>query len=218
MFTGLIEAIGLVTRLERRGDSLALTIDAPFAGELTAGESVAVNGACLTATRVCQRSFTADVMRVTTEKTGLAGLRSGARVNLERALRAQDRHGIQDRLGGHVVTGHVDESGAIARITRDGIATILTISCTRPSMRYIAERGSISVDGVSLTVCAVANAQFSVSIIPRTGAETTLRSLRAGDRVNLEFDIMAKYAERILSSNLHKPELNVEALKRYGFA
>lgn len=212
MFTGLIESIGNITMIERRGDSLTITIDASFAGELKKGDSVAVNGACLTVTRVCRRSFTADVMRVTAEKTGLAGLRTGARVNLERALLAQER------LGGHVVAGHVDELGAIARITRDGIATILTISCSHSSTRYITKRGSIAVDGVSLTVCAVADARFSVSIIPHTGAETTLTSLRTGDRVNLEFDVMAKYAERLASSNLQKPELSVETLTRYGFA
>ena len=212
MFTGLIEAIGRVSALERRGDSLTVTIDAPFAGELKEGDSVAVNGACLTATRVYPRSFTADVMRVTAEKTGLSRLTTGSRVNLERALLARDR------LGGHVVTGHVDETGVITGMRRDGIATILTVSCSRESQGFFAERGSIAIDGVSLTVCAVSANRFSVSIIPHTGSATTLAELRTGGRVNLEFDIMAKYAERLASNKAHTSNFSFESLERYGFA
>lgn len=211
MFTGLIEAIGRVSALERRGDSLTVTIDAPFAGELKKGDSVAVNGACLTATRVSPRSFTADVMRVTAEKTALSRLTTGSRVNLERALLAQCR------LGGHVVTGHVDETGVIAGVKRDGIATVITVSCSRASMRFLAERGSIAIDGVSLTVCAVATDRFSASIIPHTGAATTLAEARMGGRVNLEFDVMAKYAERLTDNGPPRSSLSVESLERYGF-
>jgi riboflavin synthase len=190
MFTGLVQQIGTLTSLE--GGRLAVT--AALAGELSAGDSVAVNGACLTATSVTPGGFTADVMEETLRRTALGSLRAGDPVNLELPLRAADR------LGGHFVQGHVDGVGTVAAVHDEGFSRLVEIEADPGLMRYVVEKGSIAVDGVSLTVASLAEGTFGVSLIPETLERTTLGRASPGDSVNLEVDVLAKYVERLVGA------------------
>jgi riboflavin synthase len=195
MFTGLVEDVGTVARADRRSDALVLAIRPgriPLA-ELTLGESICHDGACLTVTEVGRDAFTVLAGAETLARTSLGGLRIGKRVNLERALK------VGDRLGGHWVTGHIDGTGELA-IRRDLGANLVLGFRTPPALlRYIVEKGSIAVAGVSLTVNAVDPETFSIAIIPHTRDHTTLGDLAIGDRVNLETDILAKHVEKLLT-------------------
>jgi riboflavin synthase len=190
MFTGLVQQLGTLTSLE--GGRLAVT--ATLAGELSVGDSVAVNGACLTATSVIPGAFTADVMEETLRRTALGALRPGDPVNLELPLRAADR------LGGHFVQGHVDGVGTIAAVHDEGFSRLVEIEAEAGLMRYVVEKGSIAVDGVSLTVASLAEGTFGVSLIPETLERTTLGRASPGDSVNLEVDVLAKYVERLMGA------------------
>jgi len=193
MFTGIVEVMGTVTGVEPRGDRTTLEIEAPtIASDLAVGDSVAVNGGCLTvvgrdASRLCF-----EAVRETLERTSLGELRVGSRVNLERALRAGGR------LDGHIVQGHVDGTGCVGRLERDGDDVRLYVDCGPEIAGFLVEKGSVAVDGVSLTVVGVGEAGFDVAIIPHTLAATTLGERRPGDRVNLEADVLGKYVKRYL--------------------
>ena len=193
MFTGLVQDLGTVTAVDAAGDGVRLGVRTALAGELSAGDSVAVNGVCLTATEVADGHFAADVMRETLRRSSLAEAAAGAAVNLELPLRAGDR------LGGHVVQGHVDGVGAVRDVREDGFARWVTIAPPPEVLRYVVEKGSVAVDGVSLTVAAVADDAFSVSLIPETLERTTLGAARPGQPVNLEVDVLAKYVERLVA-------------------
>lgn len=195
MFTGLIAELGEVERMEATQSGARLRIAAALAGELAAGDSVAVNGVCLTAAAVANGSFEADVMNQTLDLTSLGQLESDDRVNLELAVRAHDR------LGGHIVQGHVDAAGEVVSVSEDGMARRLRIAVPPDQARYLVERGSVAVDGVSLTVAAVGEDWFEVSLIPETLERTNLGEARPGRRVNLETDILAKYVERLAEVN-----------------
>ena len=190
MFTGLVQQLGTLTSLE--GGRLAVT--ATLAGELSVGDSVAVNGACLTATSVTPGAFTADVMEETLRRTALGALRPGDPVNLELPLRAADR------LGGHFVQGHVDGVGTVAAVHDEGFSRLVEIEAEAGLMRYVVEKGSIAVDGVSLTVASLAEGTFGVSLIPETLERTTLGRASPGDSVNLEVDVLAKDGERLVGA------------------
>jgi riboflavin synthase len=190
MFTGLVQQLGTLTSLE--GGRLAVT--ATLAGELSVGDSVAVNGACLTATSVTPDAFTADVMEETLRRTALGALRPGDPVNLELPLRAADR------LGGHFVQGHVDGVGTVAAVHDEGFSRLVEIEAEAGLMRYVVEKGSIAVDGVSLTVASLGDGTFGVSLIPETLERTTLGRASPGDSVNLEVDVLAKYVERLVGA------------------
>ncbi len=192
MFTGLVADLGTVEALEATGDGVRLRVRSPLAGELTEGDSVAVNGVCLTATAIADGVFAADVMHETLRRSSLAAVVEGARVNLELPLRAADR------LGGHVVQGHVDGVGAVRDAVADGFARVVTIEAPPELLRYVVEKGSIAVDGVSLTVAAIDADSFAVSLIPETLERTTLGTAVQGSPVNLEVDILAKYVEKLL--------------------
>jgi len=192
MFTGLIAAVGSVTAVERDGEGATLTIATELAGQLAEGDSIAVNGVCLTATDVGEASFRAQAMIETLERSSLGALQVDARVNLELALRAQDR------LGGHLVQGHVDGTGTVRATRAEGFARVLEIAVEPRLMRYLVEKGSVTLDGVSLTVSALSEDGFSVSLIPETLQRTNLGLVREGDRVNIEVDILAKHVERLL--------------------
>lgn len=194
MFTGLIESVGTVKVLEPRGnDAARLVIESSFAGELALGESVAVNGCCLTVTgKDAGVSF--DLLAETMARTNLGALRPGARVNLERALRADGR------FGGHFVQGHVDTTAEVLTAEPGGSDLNLVIAIPQGGSRYFIEKGSIAVNGVSLTVASLAEESFGLWIIPHTLQETNLGDLGPGDRVNLEYDLIAKYAERQLGA------------------
>jgi riboflavin synthase len=170
-----------------------LRVSSPLAGELREGDSVAVNGVCLTATQVADGEFAADVMHETLRRSSLAGVADGSRVNLELPLRAQDR------LGGHVVQGHVDGVGAVREAVEDGFARVVTIEAPPELLRYVVEKGSIAVDGVSLTVASVTADTFAVSLIPETLERTNLGAATPGTPVNLEVDVLAKYVEKLVT-------------------
>jgi riboflavin synthase len=192
VFTGLVADLGTVAALEATGDGVRLRVTSTLAAELSEGDSVAVNGVCLTATQVADGQFTADVMHETLRRSSLAEVADGTRVNLELPLRAADR------LGGHVVQGHVDGVGAIRDAVEDGFARVVTIDAPPELLRYVVEKGSIAVDGVSLTVASVTADTFSVSLIPETLERTNLGAAAVGTPVNLEVDVLAKYVEKLM--------------------
>jgi riboflavin synthase len=193
VFTGLVADIGTVEAIDASEAGARLRVRTRLAGEISEGDSVAVNGACLTAARVSDAGFEADVMNQTLEHTSLGGLEPESGVNLELALRAGDR------MGGHMVQGHVDATGTVAEVTEDGIARRVAIDVPRELRRYVVERGSVAVDGVSLTVARLTGDGFEVSLVPETLERTTLGEASPGRVVNLEMDVLARYAERLMS-------------------
>ncbi len=193
MFTGIVEEMGEMVSVRRGANSAVLTVKAnKVLQDVHLGDSIMVNGVCLTVTSFTKDRFSADVMHETLRRSSLGLLRSGGKVNLERAMAAQGR------FGGHLVSGHIDGTGVIRAISRDDNATWYRIRTPREVLRYIVEKGSIAVDGISLTVAAVASDEFSVSIIPHTSDQTTLALRRVGDTVNLECDIIGKYVEQFV--------------------
>ena len=203
MFTGIVEELGTVAAVEDQGDAVRITIAATTVLEDVAlGDSVSVNGCCLTVSTVSTTrpaSFTADVMRETLDKTGVGDLTTGDRVNLERAVTPTTR------LGGHIVQGHVDGTGAVRRRTPSEHWDLVEVEAPTDLLRYLVPKGSITVDGISLTVVDVLADGFTVSLIPETLARTTLGFRQPGDRVNLEADVIAKHVERLLESRQARP-------------
>lgn len=196
MFTGITEEKGTVLSLERTPLKCRLNIKAERVLHRTkTGDSIAVNGVCLTVTDMTDCSFTADVMPETLRRSSLGSLRAGSHVNLERAMAADGR------FGGHIVTGHIDGTGKIHSVKKEGNAVIVSISAPQEILRLIVEKGSVAIDGISLTVTGVTKTDFSVSLIPHTAEVTTLLSKRAGDIVNLENDIVGKYVEKLLGAS-----------------
>lgn len=192
MFTGLVQDLGRIEALERSGNGARLTISAPLAAELRGGDSVAVNGVCVTATEVDDHRFVADVMNETLARSTFSAADTGSRVNLELPLRASDR------LGGHIVQGHVDAIGEVSEVVDDGISRRLRITAPTEVLRYVVEKGSIAVDGVSLTVACIDHRSFTVSLIPETLERTNLGGAGPGRVVNLEVDVLAKYVEKLV--------------------
>ena len=215
MFTGIIEEIGTVERVQRGGHSAVLTVRAETVLDGTRiGDSIAVNGICLTVTSLGGGRFSADVMHETLDRSALGGLSAGDRVNLERAMPAGGR------FGGHIVAGHVDGVGKIVRIRRDDTAIWYTVEAPQSVLRYVVEKGSIAIDGVSLTVAAVTELDFSISVIPHTGTRTILCQRREGDPVNLEADVIGKYVEKLLRptpQGRKDSAITRGFLARYGF-
>jgi riboflavin synthase len=193
MFTGLVADLGTVAEVHSTADGVRMAIESPLTAELAEGDSIAVNGVCLTAVGLCGDRFGADVMHETLRRSSLAEVQTGTRVNLELALAANAR------LGGHFVQGHVDGVGAVGAVQDDGFARIVTIEADPDLLRYVVEKGSITVDGVSLTVARIDDASFDVSLIPETLERTNLGVAAPGTPVNLEVDILAKYVEKLLS-------------------
>ena len=211
MFTGIIEEIGHVKSLHRGAKSFTLEVEADVVMQGTqVGDSIATNGVCLTVTSLTGHGFTADVMPETVQRTALGELKAGSPVNLERAL------SLQTRLGGHIVSGHIDGTGRISDRRQDDNALWLTVECDSRLLRYIIEKGSITIQGVSLTVARVDERSFAVSRIPHTQAATTLHSARVGDLVNLENDIIAKYVEKLLGKAPSDAGI-MQKLKENGF-
>lgn len=193
MFTGIVEEIGTILSVRRGAASSILSVSAlTVLADMHIGDSIAVNGVCLTVTSFAQGSFTADIMHETLNRSSLGSLRQGDKVNLERAMAADGR------FGGHLVTGHIDGVGKILQTKRDDIAVWYTIQAAPSLLRYIVEKGAITIDGISLTVADVTDNAFHVSVIPHTAAQTTLSLRKAGDQVNLENDILGKYVEKLL--------------------
>jgi riboflavin synthase len=218
MFTGIVEELGRVRSIERRGEGVRMTVEARAVTEGTReGDSIAVNGVCLTALDVRRDSFAADGSRETLQRSTLGTLRSGSPVNLERAVTPATR------LGGHIVQGHVDARGRFLSAEEHGGSWTVRIAYPPEVARYLVFKGSVAVEGISLTVAALADEYFEVAIIPKTWAVTNLSSLRPGDAVNLEADIIAKYVERILSfgarpgAQTDTPGVTLEKLAELGF-
>lgn len=215
MFTGIVEELGVIKSVRRGADSARLMIDAARVIEGSrVGDSIMVNGVCLTSVYFGERTFTADVMAETLDKSNLGKLKTGDRVNLERALR------LGDRLGGHIVSGHIDGVGTITSREKHDIATLVTIRAPEAVMRYIIKKGSIAIDGISLTVVDFAAESFQVSLIPHTARETTLGFKKNGDTVNLEGDIIGKHIERMMNfkgSKENDTGLNMGFLAEHGF-
>jgi riboflavin synthase len=193
VFTGLVQDLGKVTVVDATDDGVTLGVRTKLAGEIGEGDSVAVNGVCLTATAIADGQFKAEVMHETLRRSSLAEAAAGSDVNLELSLRASDR------LGGHIVQGHVDGLGAVRDVREDGFARVVAIAAPADLLRYVVEKGSIAVNGVSLTVVEVGDDWFSVSLIPETLERTTLGSVAPGTPVNLEVDVVAKYVEKLVA-------------------
>ncbi|MCL1982323.1 MAG: riboflavin synthase [Clostridiales bacterium] len=215
MFTGIIEETGTVQGKKRGANFSALTISGDLIfGDLKIGDSVAVSGVCLTVSGLAGKTFTADVMHETLARSAIGSLKTGSKVNLERAMPADGR------FGGHIVSGHVDGTGTIAEVKTDGNAVLYKIKAPGHVMRYIVEKGSVAVDGISLTVTETAQGWFVVSVIPHTSKVTALAGKPAGGEVNLECDIIGKYVEKFMSHELmEKPEsgITMEFLTKFGY-
>lgn len=193
MFTGLIADLGEVEAVEATGDGARLRVRTALASELAAGDSVAVNGVCLTATVVEGEGFAADVVSETLRRSSLGALAAGVTVNLELPLRAADR------LGGHVVQGHVDGVGEVVDAVDEGFSRVVTVAVPDGLERYVVEKGSIAIDGISLTVAGLQDGRLSIAVIPETLERTTLGAAQPGRPVNLEVDVLAKYVERLVN-------------------
>lgn len=216
MFTGIIEEVGTVKGIQKGGKSSKLTILAhKVLQETMLGDSIATNGVCLTVTKLGKGWFEADVMAETLRRSNLNQLILGSSVNLERAVR------LDSRLGGHLVSGHIDGLGQIVSKRKEDNATWITVNTPAHLLKYIVEKGSIAIDGISLTVATVEETCFSVSIIPHTGQETTLLNKKVDDSVNLEVDIIGKYVEKLLNVQSkpvsHSSVISEEFLKGHGF-
>ncbi len=215
MFTGLIESVGKVHSLKRQGDSGQLRIISSLVdGDLQLGESIAVNGACLTVTAWDQNSFSVDISPETMTCTTLGMLRPNQRVNLERAL------SLADRLGGHLVSGHIDCIATVRRRYQDQNAIRFEFAVPGEVMRYLVEKGSVAVDGISLTINRVGNDMFSVAVIPHSLEKTTLNLCREGSQVNIETDLLGRYVERLLQGENtphNESKLNIDFLAKNGF-
>lgn len=214
MFTGIIEEVGTVKQIKHGQHSAVLTIRAQTVLQHTKiGDSIAVNGICLTVTQLYPDSFSADVMHETLNRSALAQLTIGSTVNLERAMPANGR------FGGHIVAGHADGIGRIAKIRRDDTAIWYTVLAAPAILRYVVEKGSITIDGISLTVAAVDRKSFSVSTIPHTVRQTNLHDRREGDPVNLETDMIGRYIEKLLHLAPEEKQSSItrEILLHYGF-
>lgn len=194
MFTGLVADLGSVSALDRDSDGATVSIRTPLASELSHGDSVAVNGVCLTAIGIGEDGFQAQAMHETLTRSSLGDLEVGSQVNVELALRPSDR------LGGHIVQGHVDGVGMVSEVREDGFARIVAIQAPEQLMRYLVEKGSVAVDGVSLTISELREDGFSVSLIPETLTHTNLGAAAVGRRVNLEVDVLAKHVERLMQA------------------
>ena len=216
MFTGIIEEVGEVKSLKIGSESSKLTIKAHKVLEKTLiGDSIATNGVCLTVTNINGNTFEADVMEETFRRSNLGNLKVGSKVNLERALT------LEKRLGGHIVSGHIDGCGKVLSLIKEKNAVWVTIGADKKILKYIIEKGSIAIDGISLTVAYVDEEVFKVSIIPHTGEETTLLTKTVGESVNLECDMIGKYVEKLLGFNNkeEKKESSIteEFLRNNGF-
>ena len=213
MFTGIVEELGIIRKISISGHSGSITIEASKVLEGTRiGDSIAVNGICLTVTSMASDSFTADIMAETVRRSSLKGAVSGDKVNLERAMAADGR------FGGHIVSGHVDGTGTIINMHREENAVWVTISAEPSIMKFIVEKGSVCLDGISLTVAKVGATDFSVSVIPHTGEEPTLLRKKVGSPINIENDVVGKYVERLLNfKNNESTGITMDFLKKYDF-
>ena len=212
MFTGIIEETGKIRTITKGTGPVRLTVEAcKVLEDLKIGDSINTNGICLTVVSFNKDSFSADVLPETVRRTNLAHLDQGSKVNLERALK------LSDRLGGHIVSGHVDGTGSVKKHWKESNAVWLTIAAEGYLMKYIVEKGSVAIDGISLTVARADDSSFDVSVIPHTQVVTTLIERKAGDILNIECDLLAKYVEKIAGTGRNKGNITLEFLAGQGF-
>ena len=216
MFTGIIEEVGTIRSIKKGAKSAVITVEAnKILEDVHLGDSICTNGVCLTVTSFDKNTYSVDVMHETLRRTNLGDLKSGSRVNLERAMAADGR------FGGHIVAGHIDGTGVITSMTRDDNAIWIVINTEKSILKYIVNKGSITIDGISLTVADVNSSSFSVSVIPHTGDNTTLLSKKPGDTVNLETDMIGKYVEKLLHFQAEEENqgsgITMEFLAEHGF-
>lgn len=217
MFTGIVEEIGTIKRIEKGHLSSRLVIEAAVVlQDANVGDSISTNGVCLTVTTLGKTEYTADVMAETLRRSSLGSLKAGSKVNLERAMAANGR------FGGHIVSGHIDGTGAVTNLTREDNAVWVTINTDAYILKYIVEKGSIAIDGISLTVAYVDNTCFKVSVIPHTASNTILLDKKVGDIVNLECDVIGKYIEKLMTvnsgeNNPTKSGITMDFLAKHGF-
>lgn len=212
MFTGIVEEVGTIRSIHRSSKSIELVVEASLiCGDLKVGDSINTNGICLTVTTFDAHSFTVDVMPETMQRTNFGELRVGGEVNLERAMR------LSDRLGGHIVSGHIDGTGVVKSIRKDDIAVWYTISTDATILKYIIEKGSVALDGISLTVAHVDAHTFEVSIIPHTQQVTALKNRKIGSTVNIECDMIGKYVEKLLGREPGQSKITMNYLAEQGF-
>jgi riboflavin synthase len=212
MFTGLIECTGIIKGIDRSGRDMSLSIAPGFdLADCKIGDSIAVNGVCLTVTRIQDNIFSAYVSAETISRSTLDFLRHGDEVNLERALR------LMDRLGGHIVAGHVDGVGKIIQMSRVQNSWLIKVVIERSLAKYIIEKGSIAMDGISLTINRCDDTSFDVNVIPETAAKTTLLKKKTGDLLNIETDVIAKYVEKLLSKDRASSNIDMKMLETFGF-
>lgn len=209
MFTGIIQDIGTIKSIKKGSKSQTMTIESRVLEDVRLGDSIATNGLCLTVTELTENTFNVDVMAESLRRSNLGRLKSGDKVNLEKAL------AMGERLGGHMVSGHIDDVGVIVKKTVEDNATWVDIDVPKHLRRYCILKGSIAIDGISLTISRLTSTGVSVSIIPHTKDQTTLLTKSIGDHVNLEMDMMVKYVEHLIKPT--KDTLNEEALKKYGY-
>ncbi len=212
MFTGLIEKVGIIDRVTPRGNYLAFTISSeePFENVVD-GESIAISGPCLTVVAHDRQTFTVEASQETLRITTLKSLRAGSRVNLERALRADAR------LGGHLVAGHIDCTSKILKVSNIGESLQVTVDLQSEYSSYVIDKGSVAVDGISLTVIDVTDDGFTVNLIPETQQRTTWRDIKVGDRINVEFDMVGKYIQRFLGNRERPGKLTIDAMRKMGY-
>jgi riboflavin synthase len=212
MFTGIIEEVGMIHAVRDDGHGKSLEIHAEKVLEGTKiGDSIATDGICLTVTALTRNGFTVDVMPETVKRSTVAGMNRGFRVNLERAMR------LSDRIGGHLVTGHIDGTGIIKKRSREGGAEVFSISAGKDLLQYMVTKGSVAIDGISLTLISVDSDGFSIGMIPHTQEATTLFEKRAGDSVNIECDLLAKYVEKLLKPEKASGEVTMKKLIEEGY-
>lgn len=214
MFTGLVEEIGKIVKIELLpGGKKVRVLASEILGDLKIDDSIAINGVCLTATKLESDGFWADAVGETLDKTSLAFLKEGSEVNVERALR------LSDRLGGHIVQGHVNGVAEIVAITKRGDNYLLEINVPKKIEKYTIEEGSITIDGISLTIAQLTGTRVGISVIPHTWNNTTLRNKKVGDKVNIETDVIAKYIEKLMNNKTDNGEETIteDWLKRMGF-
>lgn len=212
MFTGIVEEVGKIKSIKRGANSVVVTVMASLViSDTKIGDSIAVNGVCLTVVNIGSDWFSADAMPETLDRSSLGTLRSGGVVNLERAMIANGR------FGGHIVAGHIDGTGRISNIRKDSNAIWYTITADESVLRYIVEKGSVAIDGISLTVATVDKTSFSVSVIPHTASNTILASKNTGDIVNLENDCIGKYVEKLMGAENNNTNITREYLAKFGF-
>lgn len=212
MFTGIIEEVGYISKIEKKDKgSRIVVIASKVLEDIQLGDSISTNGVCLTVTSFTRNTFAADVMPETISRTNFNDLATGSRVNLERAML------VGSRFGGHIVSGHIDGLGKISNITKDDNAVWITVQAEDDVLKYIIEKGSIAIDGISLTVAYVDDRVFKVSIIPMTGNETTLLEKNIGNSVNLECDMIGKYVEKLITFNPKKKDITIDFLRDNGF-